>query len=1175
MLRDETKFSEGFLDQLTIPGELSAMAFEPGIGLLAVGTSCGTVHVFGAPPARISITLRPACRVKHLLFKSDTFLLICIDEKDNISIYDMSRRDPHGAALRHEGHGPRRAPPTASGTAAQASQLADAPMRVATHCARNAVLCAEVTASHSHMFLGLADGTVDAYDLERFIISPYRVSNLWWPVEEALRRTASPVAPSRLHVPLIIDIKTNPRDMNLLLLCYEGGAVLYSVRDKSVQMTYELHLLPGAPGPDPRAPFEEIWKERLCPATSVAWHPDGAVFVMGHENGALSFWNAKDEDKPLVVRTLDQTDIERPTAPEDTAALPSFGPREPVFKLAWSAFPAQGWASWGAAQESAKKDADVASDTVLTMMGGSAQGTTSSMLHTFHMSPMPGALLWTSRTPEAAHKARVALQQVLVPVKISAYHASATIEDFVLLPNLSPHCDGAYDPYAVVVMVGNDERLPMIAAQSAHRGVESFSFPPRPGAEHEYEPLHLPLPLAFIGRGTVLGSKLQSVPIAAYRKLLHGAHEEIPKGSVSDDVLMGGYATPYIVGGTLAHAEGIARQGQPRILVTWHLDGTLRFHDASPHLLLMGEANPRRGVVLRKPFPMPLPHLTISVRQALLDPSLAGLPSLHSLRRHPEQIQICDAHIAWDAAEAAAQLVSGQIMHIAFATDTVLGSPQLKQDPTALANDIQDMSLDASAPLTEFTSLESAVNPTSVGFKPAALIQLMPGIPTCSALCDAGLLALASGALLVVADLRGQDVVVRAGFGAGDYFSRQIGAAEDKIVAEESKSAITSLTFSVCRTEKDFILAPRLLVGRANGFVTVWTFEHGSMDSWFGFRSDSVRVEVKGHHLYSAVLDPIGQAAGMTSEDVQRAHIEQESVQAGLAQLDDTSFNILAYVSERLVVLHDQITGARIARAELPENALAAHVVCKNNARVLIAVSTSSIVAMSLPRLDAVHRIQRHVPSTQEVVASTPQISVDVQGNFVELSDGQQLRLWTAFATLPHGEPPIVCMYTPRTLPLAPGEGAGGYIASLGGWLGTTVATPLSAGAQLDAVIAGPKRMALPKLPPQIGTSVETREATSVALPEMPGASNAEQSGDAVQGKGWFDGYAKSISKYTSGSLRSQASLNMQLLHKRDAIIADVGDGIADLERNASNFFKQTRNSAFKAAAKEKIYSYL
>ncbi|KAL4402151.1 syntaxin binding protein [Malassezia pachydermatis] len=76
--RDPSKFAEGFVDQLSLPGEISAMAYEPGMGYLAVGTSAGSVHLYGAPSVRIMFMLRPALRVKHMAFKSDTYLLICI-----------------------------------------------------------------------------------------------------------------------------------------------------------------------------------------------------------------------------------------------------------------------------------------------------------------------------------------------------------------------------------------------------------------------------------------------------------------------------------------------------------------------------------------------------------------------------------------------------------------------------------------------------------------------------------------------------------------------------------------------------------------------------------------------------------------------------------------------------------------------------------------------------------------------------------------------------------------------------------------------------------------------------------------------------------------------------------------------------------------------------------------
>ena len=55
------------------------------------------------------------------------------------------------------------------------------------------------------------------------------------------------------------------------------------------------------------------------------------------------------------------------------------------------------------------------------------------------------------------------------------------------------------------------------------------------------------------------------------------------------------------------------------------------------------------------------------------------------------------------------------------------------------------------------------------------MLHLLPMPPTCMALSDTGLCAVASGGLLAVADARSQEMVVRAGFGAHDFFSRQIG----------------------------------------------------------------------------------------------------------------------------------------------------------------------------------------------------------------------------------------------------------------------------------------------------------------------------------------------------------------------------------------------------------------
>lgn len=712
-LRDSRKYSEGLLDQLTLPGEMSALAYEPGMGYLAVGTTCGTVHVFGSPSVRFIITLRPPVRVKHLLFKSDTYLLICVDEKDNLSIYDLSRKDPHASAVH---------------SLPRSGSTPDVPLRVGIHSARNTVLCAEVTSGHSHLFLGLADGTVEVYDLERFCSAPYRIPNLWWNEEEILRRSNVPNAPSRLHIPLIIDIQTHPRDLNILLLCYEGGAILFSLRDSSALRTYQLRLLPGAPGPCADDPLEVIWSERLCSATSVAWHPEGEMFAMGHENGAISFWRIKDEDKPVMVRTLDNVDIERPVPPDEIPKH-SLGPREPIFKLAWSGFPAQGWYEYGAQAASAwrgstatsdpKADAasrvqTAASGTVLTVMGGTAAAQSSACLTVYQLPPLPTSSVFSGAGGEPAARQRQELHDALLPEQVTVYKLSSTVEDFCLLPKINPHYHGTFDPYGVVILVGPDPSLPAIAAQSTHRGLEAYSFPPQRGIG-TYQRLHLPLPLMLAGRGTVLGCRVATVPLQQYRRLTqHAEHDAV--GSIKQDEPMGGLARPNVKGGALQHALAIARQGRPRFLVTWHLDGTVRFHDISPHLLLLGDEDPRRGPILTMPFPAPLPHLTVRVRQCIMHPTMIGAPALEPIQRFPMQLQIANVYVAWEALECAIELSTGHVVHMALGG----GSFATGAANTSLSQAMENVHIDQGTPdcsVPEFTPMDAISDMSSLGFQ--------------------------------------------------------------------------------------------------------------------------------------------------------------------------------------------------------------------------------------------------------------------------------------------------------------------------------------------------------------------------------------------------------------------------------------------------------------------------
>lgn len=1152
-LRDESRFAEGMLEELTLPSEVTVMAYEPGLGVLAVGTLAGTVHLFGAPNVRIWFELRPALRFKHLVFKSDAYLLVAIDEKDNVSVYDLSRRDPKSAAMRDPAPG-KRVP-----VSGRNPQQPDVPLRVGIYSARNNVLCAETSTVHNHMFLGLADGTVETYDLERFSASPYKIPNLWWHEEEILRRSQVPDAPSRLHVPMIIAIAPHPRDVNVVLLCYEGGAVLYSLVERAVQRTFQLRLLPGAPGPDRNVPLEVIWSERLSAATAIAWRPDGEVFAMGHEDGCISFWSATHDDRPLLVRSLTDVDIDRPVAPEDLEQLgPSAGPCEPIFKLAWSAFTPS--SSWGWRETPTVPSAN---GTMLTVMGGTSQRLDGAAVHTLHLPEYTPASVWTS-TPEAQRIVRQHMRDSLEATHKSRYLTSATVEDFIMLPRINPHCGGAFDPYAILILTGTSATLPPLASHAARRSLEAYSFPPSPHLQPEYEALSLPLPLMFTGRGTVLGAKCETVSLTAYRSLLAGAPAEAGSGSICATQPMAGFAKPNVIGGTLANAEGIARNGRPRILITWHLDGSVRIHDVSPHLLLLGTVN-EHGPVLTHGFPNTLAHLTVDLRQLVRHPALNGVGSLTRLQQRPDLLVVRDVHVAWESLELALQLDTGHVFHFVYADAGVAND---------LASAMANMALSAADATTggdnELTPLDAAADVRRAGFKPNVVIHALPSV-TSLALSDAGLLALASGPMLIVVDCQNYDVVLRAGCGNMDYSSNQIGERENKIIAGESRSEIAALCFALCRTAGDSALAARLIVARANGLVTVWTLERTSLDSWMAYRSESTDVFIRGPALGLHVLDGAGNECGLTRGDMMRAQAELDAPPPSAAD-----FRVLLVVSASAAALYDRITGPRIDRHELREPFSSAHMV-ERRGRALVLVSSSSIYVLSLPRFDTFFRLQRHIPPAKDVIAAMePQSSIESQGMFCELSDSHQLRFWTVFAHAPHGGPPQVCLFTPRALPLAPGSGAAGMISSVAtGWFGRGAAGSLAPGAAVDALLAGPRRPPLPNLPPQISTIPDVEvEVVQPPARETPGADSSRRGSSSTTISSWYDAATRNAASL-SESARQQAGLNINLLHKRDEMLTSLDESFQSLEDRARSFYKNTRNMALKAAAKEKLQQFM
>lgn len=87
------------------------------------------------------------------------------DDRDNLSIFDLSRNDPQLRAKTSASPNPfLPSQSTTVGSGPSNPTHPDTPMRVGAHSARNSVTCVEVSPLHDHLFMGLRDGTVDAFE---------------------------------------------------------------------------------------------------------------------------------------------------------------------------------------------------------------------------------------------------------------------------------------------------------------------------------------------------------------------------------------------------------------------------------------------------------------------------------------------------------------------------------------------------------------------------------------------------------------------------------------------------------------------------------------------------------------------------------------------------------------------------------------------------------------------------------------------------------------------------------------------------------------------------------------------------------------------------------------------------------------------------------------------------
>lgn len=175
-LRETHFYRPGHLRSLGLAGDLTALAYDPLLGLLAAGTSTGRVHLLGAPPVQCTWTIYPLTHattaqgreearagVKFLVFHPGERIVV-VDTRNVLHVWNVGKG----------GMDDQKAIPRKQFTLSLYGDVTflDQPNPVT-----------------AHVGVAMRDGQVVYVDLERGAVAGYKIGNQWLAYEERLQRS--------------------------------------------------------------------------------------------------------------------------------------------------------------------------------------------------------------------------------------------------------------------------------------------------------------------------------------------------------------------------------------------------------------------------------------------------------------------------------------------------------------------------------------------------------------------------------------------------------------------------------------------------------------------------------------------------------------------------------------------------------------------------------------------------------------------------------------------------------------------------------------------------------------------------------------------------------------------------------------------------------------------------
>ncbi|KAG6813211.1 hypothetical protein H0H92_013098 [Tricholoma furcatifolium] len=857
-------------------------------------------------------------------------------------------------------------------------------------------------------FLALDSGEIKTYDLICLRKSQYTMPNMW---------------------KLYQDKQLTGR--------MTRGVVLTDLTEHTSVRVYELVLPPGAPGGNGYN-SSDLLNHRRPEVTAVTIHPAGHFFAVGYADGSFAFWAVDDDEKPLLVRTLDELDVElvdqirldEYRSQSRRGKGPSLVVREPIFKLSWSGFSNSSDPRGG--------------KTSLAILGGLNSGESPGLtvVQFPAFSPPEPPPLPNSERVVLHPVIRQAMRESLDVLDSFFYYTQEVIQDYLLIPRKSPHFSGTFDPVSILMLT---------EGKGNSRTVAAFQYPPPTFSsdiavspspskavgtdpmdslandladtlkdlEETGDPKSLVTPETLShGKSGVLGFRLLNIEKETYQALT--------VGKVGDEFLLplnGGQAW---ADAAKANDHKLAKFQPHRILLTHHRDLTVCFDDISAQLLV-GHPSP-----LQANFPSAIPDLTIDLRPVLLDAVVVSRTS----PMLTEHARIDSVYFATEALEVTVVLTSGEVILYR------LSGPRRSTTHREAADQ-------------ELVVLDHISS--DKGFSP--YLMLSPGLGPAEA-C----------AVSDMVNMRGPMILLRHA-----EVKKKGRSIAGLLPGHPELDRVTSMIWCVSQLAKDSEPKARLIVAMVSGDYQIYTLTQSGSSPQQWTCDGPITVEGNVSHILPHGCFVIDSKTG-ASLPASNIHLAQAS--SGMS----TTPSVLVMAGAKGARAYANINGDRIGKVDWGSKAgevIDVQIVEKLGSRVLVmATSKHDALVYSLPQLE--HMMTLKLPPIPMSL-----FSLDKSGDFMASSFHPnwgtlyQANYGTLFDIRRAYEPPYIDFASSKpVVPPAPQPVSAGpaSMLQLGSWFPFNQSMT---GAQLDELLGGPNRP-IPQ-PKQDASSANSYNAASIS----------------------------------------------------------------------------------------------